>query len=86
MRRIGTEAEEIYLEFKSPVILNGIGDLILRPDLADRAMFINTTAISAESRRDTGAIDQDFQELSPDLTEALFDMLAQARRQFITRL
>lgn len=83
MRRTGTDTDEIYLEFKAPIILNGIGDLILRPDLADRALFINMTAIPAEARRDEPTINQEFRELAPRLTEALFDMLALARYQFI---
>jgi hypothetical protein len=83
MRRAGTDADEIYLEFKAPVILNGIGDLILRPDLADRALFINTTAILEGGRRDTEAINKAFSDLAPRLTEALLDLLALARRCFL---
>ncbi|KRE04916.1 hypothetical protein ASE63_25225 [Bosea sp. Root381] len=84
LRRAGTDADEIFLEFKAPIILNGIGDLVLRPDLADRALFINTSAISAEERRDSGSITRAFNELSPRLTEALLDLLALARSKLMT--
>lgn len=83
MRRAGTDADESYLEFKAPVILNGIGDLILRPDLADRALFINTTAIPVGGRRDTETVNKAFSDLAPRLTEALLDLLAFARRRFM---
>ncbi|HEV2510343.1 hypothetical protein [Bosea sp. (in: a-proteobacteria)] len=84
LRRIGTDTDEIFLEFKAPVILNGIGDLILRPDLADRALVINTTAIAAEERRDSDSIQRAFSDLAPRLTEALLDLLALARFKLLT--
>lgn len=84
LRRVGTDADEVFLEFKAPIILNGIGDLILRPDLADRALFINTTAIPAEARRDSQLIQAAFDELAPRLTEALLDLLALARYNLMT--
>lgn len=84
MRRARTDADEVYLEFKAPVILNGIGDLILRPDLADRALVINTTAFPEGGRRDTASVNKAFSALAPRLTEALLDLLAFARRKFMS--
>ena len=34
-----------------PIILNGIGDIITRPDLAARALFIGLEAISDADRK-----------------------------------
>ncbi|PTM39452.1 hypothetical protein C8D03_0943 [Bosea sp. 124] len=83
LRRAGTFTDEYYVEFKNPIILNGIGDLVLRPDLADRTLMINTSAIPSESRRDTASISAAFQALLPKLTEALFDLLALCRHKLM---
>ena len=34
-----------------PVIVNGIEDIVTRPDLADRAVFLNLKAIPEDQRR-----------------------------------
>ena len=83
LRRAGTLTDEYYVEFKNPIILNGIGDLVLRPDLADRTLMINTSAIPSEWRRDMSSINEAFQALLPKLTEALFDLLALCRHKLM---
>jgi uridine kinase len=40
-RRLYSDADEIIVEVRRPVIINGIADLVRMPDLADRALFID---------------------------------------------
>lgn len=76
IKRLGTEADEILLDAKAPIIINGIGDLVLRPDLADRTVSIKTTAIPNSDRRELHVIMQEFESILPQLTEALFSLIS----------
>jgi hypothetical protein len=40
-RRLYSDADEIIVEVRRPVIINGIADLVRMPDLADRALFVD---------------------------------------------
>jgi hypothetical protein len=40
VRQLYTDAEEVLFEAACPIVLNGIEDVISRPDLGDRAIFI----------------------------------------------
>ena len=40
VRQLYTDQEEVLLDAARPVILNGIEDIVTRPDLADRAIFL----------------------------------------------
>ena len=41
LRQLYTDQDEILFEAARPAILNGIEDIITRPDLADRAIFLS---------------------------------------------
>ena len=49
-RTLYTDLEEISLAVKRPVFLNGIEDVAVRPDLADRALQIELEEIPEENR------------------------------------
>ncbi len=40
-RRLYSDSDEIIVEVRRPVIINGISDLVRMPDLADRALFVD---------------------------------------------
>jgi hypothetical protein len=40
IRQLYTDADEMLFQAACPAILNGIEDVITRPDLADRAIFL----------------------------------------------
>ena len=59
VRRLYTDRDEVLLQAARPIILNGIEDVITRPDLADRALFISCRTCrknGAAQRRRFGAI------------------------------
>jgi hypothetical protein len=41
VRQLYTDQDEVLFDAARPVILNGIEDIVTRPDLADRALFLN---------------------------------------------
>ena len=40
VRQLYTDQDEVLFDATRPVILNGIEDIVTRPDLADRALFL----------------------------------------------
>ena len=51
MRQLYTDQDEVLFDAARPVILNGIEDIVARPDLADRAVFLTLEPIPEERRR-----------------------------------
>src|SRR6476620_12767562 len=51
VRQLYTDRDEVLLEAACPIILNGIEELITRPDLADRAIFLTLPHLAEERRR-----------------------------------
>ena len=51
VRQLYTDQDEVLFDAARPVILNGIEDIVTRPDLADRAVFLTLEAIPEERRR-----------------------------------
>ena len=51
VRQLYTDQDEVLFDASRPVILNGIEDIVTRPDLADRAVFLTLEPIPEERRR-----------------------------------
>jgi hypothetical protein len=56
VRQLYTDQDEVLFDATRPVILNGIEDIVTRPDLADRAVFLMLEPIPDESRRPEGRL------------------------------
>ena len=51
VRQLYTDQDEVLFDAARPVILNGIEEIVTRPDLADRAVFLTLQPIQEEHRR-----------------------------------
>jgi hypothetical protein len=51
VRQLYTDQDEVLFDAARPVILNGIEDIVTRPDLADRAVFLMLEPIPEDCRR-----------------------------------
>ena len=92
-RRLFTDQDEILFAAARPVILNGIEDIITRPDLADRAILLTLAPIAEHLRRPETAIWRQFELARPHILGALLDaaahglqMLPQVRLQRLPRM
>jgi len=92
-RRLFTDQDEILLAAARPVILNGIEDIITRPDLADRAILLTLAPIAERQRRPEHALWWEFELARPHILGALLDaaahglqMLPQVRLQRLPRM
>ena len=93
--RVGlfTDQDEILFAAARPVILNGIEDIITRPDLADRAIPLMLAPIAERQRRPEHALWQEFEHARPHILGALLDaaahglhMLPRVRLQRLPRM
>src|SRR5262249_45213339 len=66
-RRLFTDQDEILFAAARPVILNGIEDIITRPDLADRAILLTLGAIAERQRRPEHALWREFELARPHI-------------------
>jgi len=64
-----------------PVILNGIEDIVTRPDLADRAVFLTLEAIPEESRRPEAELWAAFEAERPRILGVLLDAVVVGLKQ-----
>jgi hypothetical protein len=82
-RKLYTDNDEMLFRFQRPVILNGIEELPMRPDLLDRTILIHLEPIPPERRRDETAFWSAFSQAQPQILGSLFTV-ASAGRQRVT--
>jgi hypothetical protein len=63
-----------------PVMLNGIEDVVTRPDLADRALFLTLPPIAEAQRRAGQELWREFKLARPYLLGALLDAASHGLR------
>ena len=78
-RELYTDTDEILFEVKGPVILNGIPDLVERPDFADRAILLSLPRIS--ERKTESEFWADFFRARPRILGAILDAVSCALRR-----
>ena len=77
VRQLYTDQDEVLFSAARPVILNGIEDVITRPDLADRAILLTLNPIAETQRRAEKTLWQDFELARPRILGALLDAAIQ---------
>lgn len=77
-RTLYSDDEETVLEAQRPVVLNGIPDLLARPDLADRALTLTLQRIPPTERAAEADFWATFMEAHPRLLGALLTALSVA--------
>jgi hypothetical protein len=73
VRQLYTDQDEVLFDATRPVILNGIEDIVTRPDLADRALFLTLEAIPEERRRPEAELWAAFEAERPRVLGVLLD-------------
>ena len=80
VRQLYTDQDEMLFDAARPVILNGIEDVITRPDLADRARFLTLPSISQVQRRREQELWREFELARARLLGALLDAASHGLR------
>ena len=81
VRQLYTDQDEILFDATRPVILNGIEDIVTRPDLADRAVFLTLEPIPEERRRPEAELWATFEARRPRILGALLDAVVVGLRR-----
>jgi hypothetical protein len=83
-RELYSDSDERIFEYKRPVILNGIGDIVTRPDLLDRCIVLQLPVISEDKRKQESELNARFEDARPRILGALLDTAAAALKNVPT--
>jgi len=80
VRQLYTDDEEMLFEAARPILLNGIEEVVSRPDLGDRAIFLTLAPIGDAQRRPESELWRAFEIERPRILGALLDAVAHGLR------
>lgn len=80
-RKLYTEMEEVSINYKNPIIINGINDPITAQDLIDRVIAIELPLVHTAQRETEGVLKEAFNNAKPKILGAIFDMLAKVLQE-----
>jgi hypothetical protein len=81
VRQLYTDQDEVLFDATRPVILNGIEDIVTRPDLADRAVFLMLEPIPEECRRPEAELWMTFEVERPHILGVLLDAVVEGLKR-----
>jgi hypothetical protein len=70
----------VLFDVTRPIALNGIDDVVTRPDLADRAIMLTLELIGEEKRRTEDDLKAEFDAAHPAILGALLDAVSSGLR------
>jgi hypothetical protein len=80
VRQLYTDDAEVLFQAARPILLNGIEDVISRPDLGDRAIFLTLSPIGEAQRRPEVDLWHEFEIARPRILGALLDTVVHGLR------
>ena len=80
-RQLYTDQDEVLFDAARPVILNGIEDIVTKPDLADRAVFLTLEAIPEDRRRPEAELWAAFEFERPKILGVLLDAMVEGLKR-----
>jgi len=81
VRQLYTDQDEVLFDATRPVILNGIEDIVTRPDLADRAVLLTLEPIPEERRRPEAELWAAFEAECPRILGVLLDAVVEGLKR-----
>lgn len=86
VRQLYTDGEEVLFDATRPIMLNAIEDIVARPDLADRSLFITLEPIPSERRRSEDDLWSALEQERARIFGALLDAVSHGLRTVATTL
>jgi hypothetical protein len=80
-RQLYSDQDEALFDAMRPIILNGIEDIVGRPDLADRSLFLDLKNIAEDKRKSELVFWNDFERAHPGILGALLDGVVHGLRE-----
>jgi hypothetical protein len=83
-RQLYSDQDEVLFDAARPIILNGIEDIVQRPDLADRGLFLTLEPIPEDRRRPEAELWAAFEVSSPRILGVLLDAVVEGLKRLPT--
>jgi hypothetical protein len=83
-RELYTDQEEVLFSGARPIILNGIEEIVERPDLAERSLFSTCEPIDSKNRKSEDEVWASFDAAHASILGALLDAVATGLKNFPT--
>jgi phage/plasmid primase-like uncharacterized protein len=83
-RQLFTDQDEAIFSAQRPILLNGIEDVVVMPDLADRSIFLTLEEIPNKDRKLEKRLWGDFDAKVPSILGGLLDALAHGLKELST--
>ncbi len=80
-RALYTNNQEVVINIQRPIMFNGIGGLVTRQDLIDRAIYLDLPRIRDGQRKTEQDLYKEFENLRPQLLGALLDLMVRTLQQ-----
>lgn len=80
-RRLFTDSDEVVFEAMRPILINGIGNVITRPDLVDRTVFIEVPIIPKRQRLTKKAFWRRLEQDAPMIMTGLIEVIVEGLRR-----
>jgi hypothetical protein len=80
VRQLYTDDEEVLFQASRPLLVNGIEEVITRPDLADRSIFLTLPPVADAQRQSERKLWHQFELARPRILGALLDLVVQGVR------
>lgn len=77
-RKLFSDADDYIFTFKKCIAINGINNVVERPDLLDRAILIELSRISEDKRKELSEIQKEFSNDLPYILGGILDILSRA--------
>lgn len=77
-RMLYTDNDDVFYTVQRPIALNGINQVITKPDLLDRSILLKLQRIATDDRKTEEEIWQQFAEDRSKILGAIFDVLSKA--------
>jgi hypothetical protein len=81
LRQLYTDQDEVLFQAARPILLNSIEDVISRPDLGDRAIFLTLPPIADRDRQPERPFWQEFETARPRILGSLLDAVSLGLRK-----
>ena len=80
MRQLYTDDEEVLFQASRPLLVNGIEEVITRPDLADRSISLTLPPVADAQRQSERELRHHFELARLRILGALLDLVVQGLR------
>ncbi len=77
-RKLYSDDEDVIVNYRRCIIINGINNNLTEPDALDRSILIEFERIAKEQRKEESRIELQFEEIRPKLLGYIFDVLVRA--------